>query len=122
MAFVYIGPAVEAEFDDDDAWLLRLSGSFFFAGWIAGLGLWGAYLGLGLGLGLGLWIAGLGLWGETSHTLTLDIALTPWIAGLGLWGETSHTLSLDLALTLWIAGPRPLGLAQLSDPGPNPMP
>ena len=100
MAFVYIGPAVEAEFDDDDAWLLRLSGSFFFAGWIAGLG----------------------LWGETSHTLTLDIALTPWIAGLGLWGETSHTLSLDLALTLWIAGPRPLGLAQLSDPGPNPMP
>ena len=48
MAFVYIGPAVEAEFDDDDAWLLRLSGSFFFAGWIAGLG----------------------LWGETSHTLT----------------------------------------------------
>ena len=99
MAFVYIGPAVEAEFDDDDAWLLRLSGSFFFAGWIAGLGLWGAYLGLGLGLGLGLWIAGLGLWGETSHTLTLDLTLTPWIAG-----------------------PRPLGLAQLSDPGPNPMP
>jgi len=42
MAFVYIGPAVEAEFDDEDSrWLLRLSGSFFFAGWIAGLGLWG---------------------------------------------------------------------------------
>ena len=40
MAFVYIGPAVEAEFDDEDSrWLLRLSGSFFFAGWIAGLGL-----------------------------------------------------------------------------------
>ena len=75
MAFVYIGPAVEAEFDDDDAWLLRLSGSFFFAG---------------------------------------------WIAGLGLWGETSHTLTLDLTLTPWIAGPRPLGLAQLSDPDPNP--
>ena len=46
MAFVYIGPAVEAEFageagSDEERWLLRLSGSFFFAGWIAGLGLWG---------------------------------------------------------------------------------
>ena len=42
MAFVYVGPAVEAEFDDEGSrWLLRLSGSFFFAGWIAGLGLWG---------------------------------------------------------------------------------
>ena len=60
MAFVYIAPAVEAEFDDEGSrWLLRLSGSFFFAGWIAGLGLWGE-LGLGLGVRLGVGL-GVGL-------------------------------------------------------------
>ena len=42
MAFVFVGKQVENEFEDDDErWLLRLTGSFFFIGWMAGLGLWG---------------------------------------------------------------------------------
>ena len=40
MTFVFIGTAVEEEFADD-RWLLRLTGSFFFVGWMGGLGLWG---------------------------------------------------------------------------------
>lgn len=40
MSMAYLGPAAAAEYESEGA-VMRLSGSFFFVGWLAGLPLWG---------------------------------------------------------------------------------
>ena len=74
MLMVFVAPGVADEFDEQPT-LMRLTGSFFFAGWFCGLGLWG-------------WLAGRRGWLHALFLIEVGVVITGCYSALATSGKS----------------------------------
>ena len=74
MLMVFVAPGVTEEFDDQPT-LMRLAGSFFFAGWFCGLGMWG-------------WLAGKRGWLHALFLIEIGVIVTGCYSALATSGRS----------------------------------
>ena len=127
MSFVFIGKDVEGEFVGDSS-LLRLTGTFFFIGWMCGLNLWGW---LAARRGWLVALASMEALVVVGGLLTMCTDARPYLLAVSLWAlrrvGTDVCLRVQLQFLLcrqdaagsaaiglhrWLDAPRPSGLRE----------